>query len=119
MSVQIIQRNKKAEHSTDQVEMIISILCMLEGIHLSETQNKCLSYFIVYGLKDGTEDMLIKAGIVPNKTYMRNLKTKLCKLGFLKREAKERYRNYELALTEAIKNFKYERGVQLRINFIR
>lgn len=112
----VIQITKKAEHSTDQVEMILSILCMLRNKNISKTQRKCLSYFVVYGLKNSTEDMLIKAGIAPDKTYMRNLKTKLCKLGFLKREAKERYRNYELTLD---KKFKFEEGVELRITFVR
>lgn len=97
----MIEISKKTNHKTDQIELVISILCLVEGIHLSKTEITVLSYFVVHGVKDATEDMLIKSGVTKPEA-LRNIKTRLTKLKFLKR-TKELYKSYELGLSKDFK----------------
>lgn len=92
MNLEVI---KKTKHKTEQMELIISILCILNGIHLSETATKVLAYYVVYGLKKSTDKLLIDSGITKSGA-LGNVKVDLKKLGFLKR-TNDLYNSYELA----------------------
>jgi len=98
----IIRIEKKLQNQTDQVELIISILCFLNGIHLSKTEQKALSFFVVYGMSDKTDQLLVKSNLLPNTGSIRNLKTKLHKFGFLKRIPGV-YKSYEVNLSDDFK----------------
>lgn len=103
----IISIEKKLQNQTSQVELIISILCFLNGIHLSETEQKALSFYVVYGINDKTDQLLVKSNLLPKTGSIRNLKTKLHRLGFLKRTPGV-YKSYEVNLS---KDFKLDDNV--------
>lgn len=107
----IIEVNKKTKSKTAQMELLISILCFLNEIHLSKTQIKVLAYFVVYGIKQSTDDLLVKSSIVKGYPQLGNIKTDLMNLKFLKRP-KDLYKSYELNLTE---NFKDANIINLNI----
>jgi len=109
--MKVIEITKKTNHKTEQIETLISILCLLDGIKLSKTDKLVLSYFVVYGLKEPTEKLLISSGVVKTLDDLRNRKTKLTKLGFLKR-TKGLYKSYELNLS---KDFKLDSNIRLYI----
>lgn len=96
--MKFIEITKKTGHKTEQMELVISILCLVNGIHLSKTEVKVLAYYIVHGLKVSTDKLLINSGIIEQKP-LRNMKTKLTKMGFLKR-VDELYNSYELNLSK-------------------
>lgn len=96
--MKIIEITKKTGHKTHQMELVISILCMVNEIHLSKTEVKVLAYYVVHGMKDATDTLLINSKII-KKDALRNMKTKLMNMGFLKR-TKELYNSYELALSK-------------------
>ncbi len=99
--MKVIEITKKTNHKTEQIELAISILCFVNDIYLSKTEVSVLSYFVVHGLKESTEKLLIKGSIVKGIPQIRNIKSKLTKLGFLKKNP-GLYKSYELALD---KNF--------------
>jgi hypothetical protein len=98
--MKVIQITKKTGHKTQQVELVISILCMVNEIHLSKTEVKVLAYYVVHGIKDSTDKLLINSRVIKSGA-LKNMKTKLTKMGFMRR-TKELYNSYELALD---KNF--------------
>lgn len=96
MNLEIV---KKTKHKTDQIQLVISILCLVEGIKLSKTDIKVLAYFVIHGLKETTEQLLINSKVVKDMPQLRNVKTKLTKLKFLKKEPNI-YKSYELNLSK-------------------
>jgi hypothetical protein len=111
----VINVDRKVQSHTDQIELVISILCFLNNIRLSKTHQKVLAYFVVYGLKEKTDDLLINSKIVPHVESLRNVKTKLHKLGFLKRFPGV-YNSYELNLNSA---FEPNNIIELRVKIDR
>jgi hypothetical protein len=87
--------DKKTKTKTEQIKLFMSILCLLNEIELSETEINILSYYIQYKISSKTDDLIIASGIVKNISILRNMKYRLCKKGFLKRDSKE-YKTYEL-----------------------
>jgi hypothetical protein len=109
--MKVIEITKKTNSNVDQMVMIISILCLVNDIHLSDTEVNVLAFFVVYGLKDSTDNLLISTETVKNMDSLRNVKSRLTKLGFLKR-TKELYKTYELNMD---KDFRYENQWNLLI----
>lgn len=97
----VINVDKKVEHQTDQIEMVVSLICFLNKIRLSKTEQKALAFYVVYGLKEETDQLLINSKIVPHLESLRNVKSRLCKTGFFRKYTGV-YKSYELALD---KNF--------------
>jgi hypothetical protein len=97
--MKFIKIDKKTNGKTQQLELVISILCLLNGIHLSKTELNVLSYYITYKINSKTDNLLISSKIVKDISSLRNIKAKLKKLGFLKRTS-ELYKSYELNLSK-------------------
>lgn len=97
--MKVIKINKKTNGKVEQLELVIPILCLLNGKKLSKTDVKILSYYVVYGINDKTDKLLVNSKIAKDITRLRNVKVKLHRLGFLKR-VKELYRSYEVNLSK-------------------
>lgn len=108
--MKVIELNKKTNNKVDQLELAISVVCLVSGVTLSKTAIKVLAYYVVYGIKKATDDLLINSNIV-NLTNLRNIKTKLIKLRFIKK-TEGLYKSYELALS---KDFVPEKELKLFI----
>lgn len=89
---------KKTDSKTQQIKLVLSIICLLNNITLSETDYISLAFFIQYKMSHKTDDLIIKSGVVKNMDVLRNVKTRLCKKGFLKRDPKE-YKTYDLNMS--------------------
>lgn len=98
----VIKITKHTSSKTDQMEVLISIMCLLNAIHLSKTETQVLAHYLAFGLKTSTDDLLIKSKIVTDISGLRNTKTRLKNLGFLKR-TKELYKSYALNLDSSFK----------------
>lgn len=101
--MKVIKVIKKASSKTDQLQMVISILCLLNDIKLSKTDIVVLSYYIVYKINSKTDKLILDSEIVKDMNALRNVKTKLKRKGFLKRS--ELYKSYEVNLS---KDFNFE-----------
>jgi hypothetical protein len=85
------------------MELVISVLCILNGIHLSKTEVSVLAHYMAFGVKETTDDLLLNSKILNDTSSLRNMKTRLKKLGFLKR-TNELYKSYELNTKDSYKN---------------
>jgi hypothetical protein len=111
----VVKITKKVEHHTDQIELAIKIMCLVGDIHLSKTECKVLAFFVVYGIKESTEKMLINGQTVKNLQSLRNIKSKLHGLGFLKRDD-DLYKTYELNMS---KDFTLESEINMFVKIDR
>lgn len=98
----VIKITKHTSSKTGQMEVLISIMCLLNDIKLSDTATKVLAHYLAFGLKASTDELLIKSKVVTDISGLRNTKTLLKNLGFLKR-TKELYKSYELNLDAGFK----------------
>lgn len=110
--MKVIKIDKKANNKTDKLELVISILCLLNGVHLSKTDISALAYYVVYKVNEKTDKLLLSSGIIKNVDSLRNVKVRLFKLGFLKKD-KELYKTYEVNLS---KDFKEDDEIKMIIN---
>lgn len=98
--MKLIKIDKKTNGKTEQLKLVISILCTVNGMHLSDTELSVLAYYLTYKINEKTDNLLISSKIVKDVPSLRNIKTKLRKLGFLKR-TKELYKSYELNISKS------------------
>ena len=91
----VLKVEKKTKHRVDQLKLFVLILCLLNDIHLSDTYATVLAYFMQYKVSTKTDYLIIKSGIVKNAKGLKNIKSRLHKLGFLRRNPSE-YNSYEL-----------------------
>jgi hypothetical protein len=113
--MKVLKLEKKADSKTNKLELIISILCFFNGIHLSETEIKVLAYFVVYKINEKTDKLLITSKIVKNVDRLRNIKVELYKKGFLKRD-KDLYKSYEVNFSKDFKDFNDDDQIRMMIN---
>jgi hypothetical protein len=97
--MKIIKINKKTNNKTDKLELVISILCLLNNIHLSKTEVKVLAYYVIYKINEKTDKLLMDSRVVKTLQSLRNIKVRLDKLGFLKR-SNDLYKSYEVNLSK-------------------
>ena len=91
----LIEVKKRTKSKIDKVKLLITILCLVNEIEISETEISVLSYYIVYKIKPETDKLLLDTSVVINKKTLKNIKTNLLKAGFLKR-SKDFYNSYSL-----------------------
>jgi hypothetical protein len=113
--MKVFKLDKKTNSKTHKLELIISILCIFNNIHLSGTDIKVLAYYINYKINEKTDALLIKSGIVKNINTLRNVKVRLYKLGFLKKD-KDLYKTYEVNLSKDFKDFAEDEEIKMIIN---
>jgi hypothetical protein len=84
-NVPLIKIPKKSKSKIDQTKIILSILCLLSEIKLSDTELTTLSYFIVYGLTEKTKNLILTSKILKTEDSLRNAMTKFRKFGLIKK----------------------------------
>jgi|GEM_PF-2513223 hypothetical protein len=113
--MKLIKLEQKTNSKIEQLELVISIVCLVNKIHLSKTELSVLAYYINYKINKKTDDLLINSNIVKDVPSLRNIKTKLSKSGFLKR-TKELYKSYEVALNKDFSVDDNQIGITIKID---
>ena len=107
----LVEVKKRTESKIDKVKLLITILCLVNEIKISETEIAVLSYYIVYKIKPETDKLLIESGVVEKQRTLRNIKSNLLNTGFLKR-SKDYYNSYSLNMDS---NFSADDKINLLI----
>jgi hypothetical protein len=89
MSSPLIKISKKAKSKIDQAKIILSIMCLLSDIKLSDTELTTLSYFIVYGITEKTKNLILTARILKTEDSLKNAMTKFRKSGLIKKNERK------------------------------
>lgn len=93
--MKVLKLEKKTTTKTQQIMLYLSILCTLYNKVLPQTEMLILAYYIQYRISHKTDELILNSGIVKDIGALRNMKYRLCKKGFLRRDPKE-YKTYEL-----------------------
>jgi len=89
MGVPLLKLSKKSKTKIDQAKIILSVLCLLSDISLSDTELTTLSYFIVYGLTEKTKSLILSGKILKTEDSLRNAMTKFRKFGLIKKNERK------------------------------
>jgi len=79
--------SKPCSNKIDQYAVLIDVYCYINDIKLTKTEIKALAYFIVYGLKKETIDLIIKSEIFTQES-LKNSMSRFRKHGFIKKRNK-------------------------------
>ena len=90
----------KTKTKVDQYKILISLICLINNIDISNTDITVLSYLIHYGINDATDELIVSSGVVKHLGILRNVKTKLLKKGFLTRD--DMYKTYSVNISDEI-----------------
>lgn len=85
---QLIKVVKKTKSKLDQAKTLLAVFCLLSDIRLSDTDLTVLSYFLVYGVKEETRELIVKTGLL-NRDSLKNTVSRLNKFGLVKKRGKE------------------------------
>lgn len=96
--IPLIKLNKKTNNKSDLLKSFLYIYCYMEDKKLSNSELTVLSYFILYGLKDDTVDLIFNSKIT-NPPAFKNIMSKLRKYGFITRVNKTDHLNEEFKLS--------------------
>lgn len=96
MNVPLIKIEKKTNGKIELAKTIISIFCLLSDIHLSDSENTVLAYFMVYKLTDQTKDLIMKSKVLSTKGSLDNAMSKLRNEGLVEKDNKKDILNKNL-----------------------
>lgn len=83
--MQVVKLRKKTANRMELVTLILTMYCLLKGIKLNKTELQVLAYFVSYGIRKSTKDMIVRSQILtPNS--IENTLTKLRKKGLVTRD---------------------------------
>jgi hypothetical protein len=91
----MFELTKKVKPKTEKLQVVISIICVINGIKLSATDIRVLVHYMVYGISRDSEIRLFENEIVTGIPQLRTIKCKLHKFGFLRRDANY-YKSYSV-----------------------
>jgi hypothetical protein len=95
--ISLIKLNKKVDNKIDVVKQFLGIYCKVKDIKLSDTEITVLAYFILYGIKDETINLIFSSKI-SNPDSFKNILSKLRKNNFISKRNKDDILNEDFKL---------------------
>lgn len=92
--IPLIKLQKNIDNKADLIKSFLVIYCYMNDIKLSDNEKTILSYFILYGIKKETIELIIKSKL-SNEDSLKNVMSKLRKHNFIKRVNKTDILNKE------------------------
>lgn len=83
--MKVLKLTKKTESKIELANTMLSIYCQLADIKCPETEMAIMSYFMVYGVKKATKELIIRSKILKTKGSLENSMSKLRALGLLQK----------------------------------
>lgn len=90
--IPFIKLKKEVRNKADLIKSTLFIYCYVNNIRLSDSELTIMSYFILYGIKKETIDLIIKSKL-SSEDSLKNILSKLRKYGFINRVNKTDYVN--------------------------
>lgn len=79
----VLKLTKKTQSKIELANLMLNIYCQLASIKCPETELLVMSYFMVYGIKKSTKELIIRSEILKHKGSLENAMSKLRSLGLL------------------------------------
>jgi len=81
--MKLLKLTKKTESKIELANLMLNIYCQLAGIKCPETELVIMSYFMVYGVKKATKELILRSQVLKMKGSLENSMSKLRSLGLL------------------------------------
>lgn len=81
--MQVLKMRRKTESKIELASLLLSVYCLIDKIKLNETERTVMAYFMVYGIKKSTKDLILKSLILKTYNSLENCLTKLRKSGLI------------------------------------
>ena len=81
--MQVLKLKKQTDNNMDIVITIVTIYCYVKNIKINRTELTILAYFIKYGIKKSTKDIILRSKILECAGSLENTLSKLRKLGLV------------------------------------
>lgn len=97
MQAQLLKISKGVESTTDLFKEAMFIYCHMNKMKISDSELTALAYFIAYGFKQETIDLILKSNIL-TQSSLKNTFSRFRKYKFLIRINKTDYLNEDFKL---------------------
>lgn len=81
--MKVLKLTKKTESKIELANLLLNIYCELANIKCPKTEMTIMSYFMVYGVKKSTKELIIRSQILKTRGSLENSMSKLRSLGLL------------------------------------
>lgn len=88
-NIPFLKITKKTSSKVEQIKTIIKVFCLLSDIKLSDTEVTTFAYFIVYGISQKTNELIIQSKILKSLSSLKNTMSKFRKTGLLLKNDRE------------------------------
>lgn len=110
--MQVLRLKRKTNSKTELAELALTVYCLLSKIKINKTELTVLSYFMVYGFKKSTKDLILKSMILKSYNSLENTLTRLRKMGLVVKD-KEGFTVMAPALAAQVEN---KMGIIIELN---
>jgi DNA-binding transcriptional ArsR family regulator len=84
--MQVLRIRRKTESKIELAQLLLSVHCLMAKIKINQTERTVLAYFMVYGIKKSTKDLILKSLILNSYNSLENTLSRLRKLGLVIRD---------------------------------
>lgn len=88
--MQVIKLRKKTSNKIEMIKLIISVYCLISDIKISKTEIEVMAYFMTYGLKKSTKELILRSQILNHRIGIENTVSKLRKAGLIVKDVENR-----------------------------
>lgn len=87
--MQVLKLKHKTANKIELAQMLLSVYCLMNDIKISKTENLIMAYFLVYGIKKTTKDLILNSLILKSYNSLENSLTNLRKVGLVIRDKED------------------------------
>lgn len=84
--MQVLRMRRKTQSKIELATLMLTIYCLLSDIKINNTERTVMAYFMVYGFKKATKDLILRSMILKSYNSLENTLTKLRKMGLVIRD---------------------------------
>ena len=81
--MKVLRMRRKTESKTQVAQLLLTVYCAMSDIKLNETEKTVMAYFMVYGFKKSTKELILRSMILRSYNSLENTLTKLRKVGLV------------------------------------
>ncbi len=81
--MKVLRMRRKTESKIEVAGLLLTVYCLMSKIKINETERTVMAYFMVYGFKKSTKDLILRSKILGTYNSLENTLTKLRKVGLV------------------------------------
>lgn len=85
--MQVLRIRRKTESKIELATLLLSVYCLMNKIKVNETERTVMAYFMVYGFKKSTKELILNSLILKTYNSLENTLTRLRKVGLVTKDS--------------------------------